>query len=44
MKWVKGSFGRSSNALGFELYQRLRAVPGNLVISPVSITSVLALV
>jgi serpin B len=34
---------RSSNAFGFDLYQRLRREPGNLVISPASITTALAM-
>jgi serpin B len=34
---------RSSNAFGFDLYQRLRRQPGNLVISPASITTALAM-
>jgi serpin B len=34
---------RSSNALGFDLYQRLRGEPGNLVMSPASITTALAM-
>lgn len=34
---------RSSNAFGFDLYQRLRQKPGNLVISPASITTALAM-
>ncbi len=34
---------RSSNAFGFDLYQRLRKEPGNLVISPASITTVLTM-
>ncbi len=33
----------SSNAFGFDLYQRLRQGPGNLVISPASITTVLTM-
>lgn len=31
----------SSNAFGFDLYQRLRSKPGNLVISPASLTTAL---
>lgn len=34
---------RSSNAFGFDLYQRLRQRPGNLVISPASVTTALAM-
>lgn len=34
---------RSSNAFGFDLYQRLRQKPGNLVISPASLTTALAM-
>jgi serpin B len=34
---------QSSNAFGFDLYQRLRQKPGNLVISPSSITTALAM-
>lgn len=34
---------RSSNAFGFDLYQRLRQKPGNLVISPASITTALTM-
>ena len=34
---------RSSNAFGFDLYRRLRATPGNLVISPASLTTALAM-
>ncbi|HEX6901652.1 MAG TPA: serpin family protein [Thermoanaerobaculia bacterium] len=34
---------RSSNAFGFDLYQRLRGKPGNLVISPASVTTALAM-
>ncbi|HEY2739425.1 MAG TPA: serpin family protein, partial [Thermoanaerobaculia bacterium] len=34
---------RSSNAFGFELYQRLRQRPGNLVMSPASLTTALTL-
>jgi len=34
---------RSSNAFGFDLYQRLRKKPGNLVISPASLTMVLTM-
>ena len=34
---------RSSNTFGFDLYRRLRRKPGNLVISPASITAALAM-
>jgi serpin B len=34
---------RSSNVFGFDLYQRLRLKPGNLVISPASLTTALAM-
>jgi len=34
---------RSSNTFGFDLYGRLRREPGNLVISPASITTALAM-
>jgi serpin B len=34
---------QSSNAFGFDLYQRLRQRPGNLVLSPSSITTALAM-
>lgn len=34
---------RSSNAFGFDLYARLRAKPGNLIFSPASITTALAM-
>ncbi len=34
---------RSSNTFGFALYQRLRREPGNLVISPASLTTALAM-
>src|SRR4029079_7165625 len=33
----------SSNAFGFDLYQRLRQTPGNLVVSPASITTALTM-
>src|SRR5258708_2538862 len=33
----------SSNAFGFDLYQRLRLKPGNLVISPASVTTALTM-
>jgi serine protease inhibitor len=34
---------QSSNAFGFDLYQRLRQKPGNLVISPASLTTALTM-
>lgn len=34
---------RSSNAFGFDLYRRLRQTPGNLVVSPASITTALTM-
>lgn len=34
---------RSSNAFGFDLYQRLRGKPGNLVVSPASVTTALTM-
>lgn len=34
---------RSSNSFGFDLYQRLRSKPGNLVISPASLTTAMTL-
>jgi serpin B len=34
---------RSSDAFGFDLYQRVRRTPGNLVISPASITTALTM-
>jgi serpin B len=34
---------QGSNALGFDLYQRLRREPGNLVLSPASLTTALAM-
>ncbi|MFL6193549.1 MAG: serpin family protein [Thermoanaerobaculia bacterium] len=34
---------RSSNAFGFDLYQRLRQKPGNLVVSPASVTTALTM-
>lgn len=34
---------RSSNAFGFDLYAQLRATPGNLIVSPASITTALAM-
>jgi serpin B len=36
-------FARSSNAFGLDLYRRLRATPGNLAVSPASVTTALAL-
>lgn len=40
---VVAKLAQSSNALGFDLYQRLRQKPGNLVISPASVTTALTL-
>jgi len=37
------SLARSSNAFGFDLYRRLRREPGNLVISPASISTALTM-
>jgi serpin B len=37
------NLAQSSNAFGFDLYQRLRNEPGNLVFSPASITTVLTM-
>src|SRR3954462_12364548 len=34
---------QGSNAFGFDLYQRLRQKPGNLVISPASLTTALTM-
>ena len=34
---------QSSNAFGFDLYQRLREKPGNLVVSPASVTTALTM-
>ena len=34
---------QSSNAFGFDLYQRLRQKPGNLVMSPASLTTALTM-
>lgn len=34
---------RSSNAFGFDLYQRLRGAGGNLIVSPASVTTALAM-
>jgi serpin B len=36
-------FARSSNTFAFELYGKLRAAPGNLVVSPASVTTALAM-
>jgi serpin B len=36
-------FARSSNAFAFDLYGKLRAAPGNLVVSPASVTTALAM-
>jgi serpin B len=36
-------FARSSNGFGFDLYGKLRAAPGNLVVSPASVTTALAM-
>jgi serpin B len=36
-------FAKSSNAFGFDLYRRLKAAPGNQVVSPASITTGLAM-
>ena len=38
-----GCLARSSNVFGLELYRRLKARAGNLVLSPASITTVLAM-
>lgn len=38
-----GRFARGTNAFGLELYARLRATPGNLVISPASLSTALAM-
>jgi serine protease inhibitor len=37
------TLAQGSNAFGFDLYQRLRREPGNLIISPVSITIALTM-
>lgn len=37
------ALARSSNAFGLDLYQRLRQTPGNLVVSPASITTALTM-
>ncbi|MFY9825309.1 MAG: serpin family protein [Thermoanaerobaculia bacterium] len=42
-KEVVVNLAQSSNAFGFDLYQRLRTDPGNLVFSPPSITTVLTM-
>ena len=34
---------RGSNAFGFDLYRRLRGTPGNLVISPASLSTALTM-
>jgi serpin B len=36
-------FARSSNEFGLDLYGKLRAMPGNLVVSPASVTTALAM-
>jgi serpin B len=36
-------FARSSNGFGLELYRQLRATPGNLVVSPASVSIALAM-
>jgi serpin B len=36
-------FARSSNGFGLDLYRQLRAKPGNLVVSPASVTTALAM-
>jgi serpin B len=36
-------FARSSNGFAFDLYGKLRAAPGNLVVSPASVTTALAM-
>ena len=38
-----GRLARGSNAFGFDLFKRVRAKPGNLVVSPASITTALAM-
>jgi serpin B len=40
---VAVKLARSSNAFGFDLYQRLRQTPGNFVMSPASITTALTM-
>ena len=42
-KEAAAKLARSSNAFGFDLYQRLRGTPGNLVVSPASITTALTM-
>jgi serpin B len=42
-KAAVAKLAESSNVFGFDLYQRLREKPGNLVISPASITTALAM-
>jgi serpin B len=42
-KEAVATLAQGSNAFGFDLYQRLRLKPGNVVISPASITTVLTL-
>jgi serpin B len=42
-QYTTAKLARSSNAFGFDLYQRLRQKPGNLVVSPVSITTALTM-
>jgi serpin B len=42
-KEAAAKLARSSNAFGFGLYQRLRETPGNLVVSPASITTALTM-
>ena len=36
-------FARSSNGFGLDLYRQLRSTPGNLVVSPASVTTALAM-
>src|SRR5262245_19331831 len=36
-------FARSSNAFGVDVYARLKAQPGNLALSPASLTTALAM-
>ncbi len=38
-----GSFAKSSNALGLDLYARARARPGNLALSPISVAAALTM-
>ena len=42
-KEAVATLAQGSNAFGFDLYQRLRLKPGNVVISPASITTVLTM-